>query len=292
MLDITNIVTNSEYYKVFYNNGTGGTGGGQPSTGSWQTWTKPRGKCDFIWMMCMSGGAGGTGGGTTTAGVGGSSPAITIAIFSAQTLPDTLFIWPGKGGTGGAGGATGVAGLTGGKSLVAIAPVTSSIYASPGTMNILCSSGGSQWSTVTSAEAVNAGAISNLIDLATWTSVAGRANAAGNVTPLSGGTITCPGAAGGASGVAGSSILSVNIGTSPTPLIAGGAIGGGNGQSGIWSWKPMFGTGGAGGGGNASGAGGNGGNGAYGCGGGGGGVGTTGGNGGNGGDGLVIIATF
>jgi hypothetical protein len=302
MLDITNIVTNSEYYKVFYNNGTGGTGGGQPSTGSWQTWTKPRGKCDFIWIMCMSGGAGGSGGGLTATGNGGASAAITTAVFPAHVLPDTLFIWVGRGGTGGAGNATtGVAGVTGGKSLVALKPVTSSIYASPGNMDLVCASGQSAWTIVTSAENGNDSTtwLPRLISLGTWNSVDGRAQAAGNVTPLSGSTITCPGANGATtSATTGSSILSINLGNFSTPTIAGGLSEGGKGADGIWSWSPMYGLGGAGGGGGGAGTvGGRGGNGAYGCGGGGGGIaanvgGNVGGNGGDGGDGLVIIATF
>ena len=55
MLDLTYIQNQSDYISIFYNNGTGGTGGGEPSSGSWQTWTKPRNKCNFVWMMCMSG---------------------------------------------------------------------------------------------------------------------------------------------------------------------------------------------------------------------------------------------
>jgi hypothetical protein len=316
MLDITNIVTNSEYYKVFYNNGTGGTNGingtlaGNPASGSWQTWQKPRGKCDFIWMMCIGGGAGGGGGAisSSVAGSGGASAAVTTALFPAHVLPDTLYVWVGKGGPGGSGGVgfgtPAQAGKTGGKSLVAIRPLTSgsSIYNSTGNMDLVCSNGQVVWNTPTAGENGNDSTtrMPKLISLGVWDSVDGRSQAAGNVTPLTGPTITCPGADGGANLATGSSILSVNLGTFPTPFISGGLAGGNNnGQSGIWSWKPMYGTGGAGGG-SYSGTpwnGGNGGKGAFGCGGGGGGVfnpgnGGVGGNGGDGGDGLVIIATF
>jgi hypothetical protein len=315
MLDLTYIQNQSDYVQVFYNNGTGGTNGGQPSSSSWQTWTKPRNKCNFVWMMCMSGGAGGNGGfsygstGTGGGGFGGASAAITTVLFPANLLPDTLFIWVGKGGAGGLGtnsGTTSTPGLTGGKSLVAVRPVTSSIYTFPGSSELLCSSGRGEWNGTQTGEAGNGDSgivLPKLITLGIWNSVNGRdrvSQSPFNVTPLIGGTITCPGADGGnatpTTPTAGSSILLANIGSNIiSPTISGAPFNTQTpGQSGYWSWKPMFGTGGAGGGANGmAGIGGKGGNGAYGCGGGGGGYGsTTGGSGGNGGDGLVIIATF
>jgi len=299
MLDLTYIQNQSDYVQIFYNNGTGGTGGGEPSGGSWQTWTKPRNKCNFVWIMCMSGGAGGKGAISGSNGQGGASAAITTAFFPANLLPNTLFVWPGKGGSGGLGGTTAVttAPTTGGKSLVAVRPVTSSIYAFPGFSELICSSGRTDWNVTTTGEGENTSAtyLPKLMTLGIWNSVGGRDRPNNtNATPLLGGTITCPGVDGGNTNANGFEILSVNLGNNiVTPAIKGGLTGGNNGNNGYWSWKPMFGTGGAGGGSNASGIGGNGGKGAYGCGGGGGGAGSTsGGNGGAGGDGLVIIATF
>lgn len=272
--------------------------------GTWQTWTKPRNKCNFVWMMCMSGGAGGSGGTSTLGGLGGASAAITTALFPANLIPDTLFVWPGIGGTGGSGSAsTQNLGQPGGRSLVAVRQIPTNIYTFPGPSELLCSSGRSNWSTATVGEPGNGDSgiiLPKLLTLGIWNSVNGRDRAGGDVTPLLGGTITCPGADGATStGLNGNKILPINLGSNIfTPSInegIGTTIGsqvGGNGQNGVWNWKPMFGTGGAGGGGGV-GRGGNGGKGAYGCGGGGGGIGgPIGGSGGDGGDGLVIIVTF
>jgi hypothetical protein len=304
MLDIFNIPGQQDNVKIFY----------ASDTVTWQTWTKPRKKCNFIWMMCMGGGAGGGGGGksgttTNSAGNGGASGAITTALFPANLLPDTLFIWVGKGGAGGLLSSTlanGSLGVTGGKSLVAVRPVTSSIYSSPGSSELICSSGRNEgtagWTDQLKGEPGNGDSgvvLPKLITLGMWNSVNGRSRAIGDVTPLTGGTITCPGADAGDTTIStttlriGQSILPVNLGYNVIiPRINGGAVEGAKGGDGVWSWNPMYGTGGAGGSSisNLAGAGGKG---AYGCGGGGGGGGgTTGGNGGNGGDGLVIIATF
>ena len=194
---------------------------------------------------------------------------------------------------------------------ISIIPTT--IYSFPGSSELLCSSGRNSgtagWTSPQTGEAGNGNngiVLPKLITLGIWSSASGRDRVSispFDVTPLIGGTITCPGADGASTSGNGSSILSVNLGSNiRTPLINGGigtatvGIKGTKGDNGIWNWKPMFGTGGAGGGGSASG-GGDGGDGAYGCGGGGGGIGgasggALGGNGGNGGDGLVIISTF
>lgn len=308
MLDFTNIFNQSNYINIFYNNGIGGTGGGQPSSGSWQTWIKPRNNCNFIWMMCVGGGAGGGGGKTNVAGLGGASAAITIALYPANLLPDILYVWVGAGGEGGLGETdtrTSTTGTTGGKSLIAVRPVPSSIYLFPGVSELVCSSGGKSWSgtsAYTQGEEANTSTeyLPKLLTLGIWNSFAGRSRPGDvDITPLIGGTITCPGADGGvANGTkSGKSILSVNLGSDIiTPRINGGKSEGAKGEDGIWNWNPMYGTGGAGGG-SFFNFGGNGGNGAYGCGGGGGGgrsgtAGTGAGSGGKGGDGLVIIATF
>jgi len=318
MLDFTHVSSQSDYVTVFYNNNASGTGGTTP-TGNWQTWTKPRIGCNFIWMMCIGGGAGGGGGfngqsNGTGNGPGGGSAAITTAIFPAQVLPDVLFVWVGKGGAGGIGSTATLTtnGTTGGKSLVALRPVTSSIYASPGNMDLVCTSGYAQWNDPATGEGANTSTslLPRLISLGTWNSVAGRSRVGGTITPLTS-TITCPGVDGNPwATTTGIAINGISLGNNiSTPNINGRSYQASvpspisilNGDNGIWNWNPMYGLGGAGGASVTGAKGGTGGIGGYGCGGGGGGAaqgilgGTptlAGGDGGAGGDGLVIIATF
>jgi len=270
------------------------------------------------------GGGGGSGAYPSSAGLGGGSSPITVAVFPANVLPDTLYVYVAKGGAGGIGSnvTTQYPGETGGISLVAVRPVPTSVYTFPGSSELVCSSGNVGSSTLRGADQMPGNTptsyLPKLITLGVWNSVSGKGRAPiGNITPLTISTdtspinsITCQGADGGGDTTtvlaAGYSIASIPIAHNiATPLISGGAAGpvflsgslytGGKGMNGIWNWKPMYGTGGAGGGGNnqSSGNGGIGGKGAYGCGGGGGGFGTAiGGAGGSGGDGLVIIATF
>lgn len=289
MLDVFNIPGQQDNVKIFYTTGTT----------SWQTWNKPR-NCKFIWMMCMGGAAGGTGGvsGSAVSSIGtpgGGSGAITKALFPANVLPDTLYIQPGPGGAGGIGTtATGVGGTpgAGNKSFVSITPSSANV------MNIVCTSGATAASTVGAGELAltSPAASAALLSLGAFTSTGGVAGGGVNITPFNSTVLTGgAGHPGGGTNVAGASILSANLGTYLTPQISAAAINtGAAGANGIWSWKPMYGTGGACGGSNNAGAGGNGGNGALGCGGGGGAPGTNaaGGNGGKGGDGLVIIVTF
>lgn len=270
MLDIFNIPGQQDNIKIFYARGTT----------DWQTWQKPR-NCKFIWIMCIGAGNGGFGLGTNSISnqLGGGSGAVTKALFPANTLPDTLYIQPGVGGAGGASGAG--AGGIGGRSYVAI-------YPSIVVMNLACVSGvlpGASNLPETAASATNAG----LLVLGSFLSTAGQQGGGGSDTVPLTNTITCGGAGNRAGNNNGWSIAA----TAYNPAIPGGAAGGGNGSPGIWSWKPLFGTGGSAGGGNSAGNGGNAGDGAYGCGGGSSGYGSVaGGNGGKGGDGLVIIATF
>jgi hypothetical protein len=277
MLDIFNIPGQQDSVKIFYAAGTT----------VWQTWTKPRG-CKFIWMMCIGAGNGGLGMGTNTisANQGAGGGAVTRALFPANVLPDILFIQPGVGGTGGLSSTVGSPndGGIGGRSYVSI------VASSASSMNLVCLSGtspGVYWD----GEGAAGPAVAGLLSLGNFQTIAGETGTVGNKTPLTT-TITCTGGGNFASisgQPAGGSIFATTI----SPRIDGGAIGGGNGGDGIWSWKPMFGLGGAGGGNNSAGTGGKGGNGGYGCGGGTGGYGNVaGGAGGNGGGGLVIIATF
>jgi len=284
MLDIFNIPGQQDNIKIFYARGTT----------DWQTWNKPR-NCKFIWIMCIGGGAGGAGAGISISAPAGGSGGVCRVLYPANVLPDTLFIQPGPGSIGASGSTTATNNQSNAanRSFVVINP-SGSVSA---TMNTVCISGAAGAGTTFSQTAETAATTTQagLLSLGSFTATAGQAgdNTISNITPLSS-TITCGGAAGG-NASAGANVLSVNLGTYSTPQILGGSTGGtigGEGSSGVWYWKPMFGLGGSGGG-DGSITGGKGGNGAYGCGGGGGGKGgTTGGAGGNGGGGLVIIATF
>lgn len=134
------------------------------------------------------------------------------------------------------------------------------------------------------------GILGSLVAAARFGTNGGAPGAAGtNRTALGGNLTISPGcggggvSAGGVEGVGGSIVAA-----GPIPGVSGGAAGQ-PGAHGVWSWGPMWGTGGGGGGSSNAGPGGAGGDGAFGCGGGGGGAGTTGGNGGRGGDGLVWL---
>lgn len=288
MLDVFNIPGQQDNVKIFYAAGTT----------DWQTWNKPR-NCKFIWMMCIGGASGGTGGvsGSATSSPaipGGGSGAITRALFPANVLPDTLYIQPGPGGVGGPGvtniNSVGNTPGVGNRSFVSITP------SSAVTMNLVCTSGAIAATTVGGGETAATVTNALLLSLGNFTSTAGLANSADNITPFTTSSLTGGGGVGGGgTNALGASILSVNLGTFSTPQISAGAVNSGAaGANGIWSWKPLYGTGGACGGSNNAGVGGKGGDGAYGCGGGAGapGINAAGGNGGKGGDGLVIIATF
>ena len=284
MLDISHIPGQSDNIWIFYANGS-----------IWQTWVKPR-KCNFIWIMCIgggSGGYGGGGGGLAGTAPGGATGAITRALFSANVLPDTLFVQPGVGSAGGAGASAGSNPVPGTATRSWVTIIANSTAA----MNTVCISGTAGASGAT-AETAATTAVAGLLSLGNFISTPGQATTnASQIVPLvASGIILSGGGNGSAAGnVAAADILSVNLGITNTPTISGGASISGKGNPGIWNWKPMYAIGGSGGGGNASGNGGNGGDGAFGCGGGGGGNGSSGfvgGTGGKGGDGLVIIATF
>jgi hypothetical protein len=271
MLDIFNIPGQQDNVSIFYARGTT----------DWQTWNKPR-NCKFIWMMCIGAGAGGQTTGTTGAGFGGGCGAVTRALFPANVLPDTLYVQPG----------TGSSNTSGSRSFVVINPSGSV----PATMNTVCISGNT--AATPSGTGESAATITNagLLSLGTFTSTAGVSNPnTATITPLTT-TITCPGGNGGTPDISvGTNIASIDLGIFTTPNISGGTVinAGGNSNSGITYWKPLFSLGGAGGNSNNAGIGGNGGNGGIGSGGGGcGGGSIAGAIGGKGGDGLVIIATF
>ena len=276
MLDIQNILSQTDNIRIYY----------QQGTATWQTWRKPR-NCSYVWIMCIGGGASGGGGriGSTTATAGGGSGAVTKAIYPAVFLPDLLYVQPGPGGA-----RSSTAGIctVGNRSFVSAAPLSTS------TANLACASGlnaagisGAGESALTPASAFYL----NLSDFISTAGVAGTTT--GNLSPLAS-SIVAPGTVAPTGVSAGGSFNVLDLGTLTTQAVPGGAVGGGNGANGYWSWKPMYGIGGAAGGYNAAGTGGNGGDAiGYGCGGGAGGNGSVaGGLGGRGGDGLVIIATF
>ena len=276
MLDVNHINGQQDNVKVFYAGG---------ST-NWQTWQKPRG-CSHVFMIAIGGAAGGYGGISGSAASGapcGGSGAITRVLYTANLLPDTLYVQPGLCGAGGAGGTTAFATPTAGTfSYVSILPTSVSAQ------NLVLRSGATV-ANLQTGEAV-AGANFGLSVSAIHFLSTGGSNGfqTANANPFSNGVITS-GAPGGAS----NTTVGYNIPSSSiSPQINGGQTAGANGSNGFTSFKPFYSLGGAGGAGNNSGAGGRGGDGGYGASGGGGGSGTTvGGAGGKGGDGLVVIATF
>lgn len=280
MLDLFNIPGQQDNVKIFYARGTN----------DWQTWQKPR-NCKFIWMMCIGSGAGGgsgfngTGGITTyLGGAGGPSGAVTKALFPATVLPDTLYVQPGPGG---------LPLSNGNRSFVSTAPSNLNTA-------LACVSGNAAATSPTisnTAETIATVGSAALLNLATWTSIAGLQGAnQADTTPLTS-TIVTGGGMGNSAGPTSGTAYSI-LATSYSPLISATSVNAGIPSSGtsFTSLKPFFTTGGCGGGAfyQNTGNGGAGGDGGFGSGGGGGGsaYNGTGGNGGKGGDGLVIIATF
>ena len=255
MLDLSFIPGQQDNVKIFY----------ASDAVNWQTWTKPRG-CSFVWIMCIGGGAGGaSGGGTSTttgaAGSGGGSGGIVRALYQATFLPDILFVQPGLGSAGAVGTTSAVSGFstTANKSFV-----SHTLTLATDQRNVVCSSGNvaAVGATGETSLATLSTLIMTPITFAAFLNTAGNNGSTAAASALTS-TVLCAGSGGGdiAASVAnvGTSIASVDMTTMITPTISGGAATGAAGQSGIWSWKPMYGLGGAGGGANTSGAGGNGG---------------------------------
>jgi hypothetical protein len=314
-MDILNLPNKSLYHKVFY----------ATTSTNWQTWTKPS-NINFVYMYVI--GAGGAGGGGRTGGNnsgggggGGASSSITVALYPAFLLPDTLYISVGIGSNGAAAGTGAASGVL---SYVSIRSSTSPIFivaqsgdaaagGGGGGTNSVSGSGvggtaGTRW-TYTNYPLANMGMI---------TSVNGQGGGAGGAnTPTDGTSITPSLPVTGGAGGGGVSISGANtraggdiIGSGFLPSILGGnadgstaaLIGGKSGFNGInpttesYLNLPMVYTGGSGGGskGVSAAVGGIGGRGSYGSGGGGGGASyaSTGGSGGRGGDGLVLISCW
>lgn len=281
MIDVFNIPSSTQNTITFY------------ATGNWQTWNKPRG-AKMIEIFCLGGGAGGAaaplGGTGRNGGSGGGSGGIVRGIIPAFLLPDTLYIFVGKGGAGGA--SNGAAGTSGGISYIGLQPLTSE-------QTLICKSSTTSPSNSTTGPTISVVSLSAFGNLGLFTAIAGigaiggGGGAGGSQTALATSLVT-GGAAGGAkSSVAFFSGGNINAASVIlTTQVNGGVTDGQNGADGYGTLIPFCGTGGAGGGGSL-GAGGNGGNGFYGCGGGGSGAGSSMKQGGGfGGDGLVIITVI
>lgn len=318
-MDILNLPNRSLYHKVFYATATG-------TTTSWQVWTKPT-NISVIYMYVI--GSGGSGGGGRTGGNnsgggggGGGSSSITVAVYPASLIPDTLYV---SVGAGRAGSGAGTGGLTGALSYVSIQPNTTAINILAQSGNAAAGGGGGGTNTGSGAGAAGtagtAWTFTNnpLALMGLVTTLVGQAGAAGGTNvSTDGGSITPTQPVTGGAGGGGVTSGGANprnggdiVGSGFLPTINGGVLNGATaalkaGDSGFMGIKPttesylnlpMMYTGGAGGGSTGTATltvGGTGGNGSYGSGGGGGGAsyGSTGGTGGRGGDGLVLISCW
>lgn len=311
MIDYFNIATNVDT-QVFF---ATGIGSGSNSSGSWQTWTKPR-NSSFVFITSIGGGGGGggafTGSGGQNGGGGGGGAAISKGIFPASLIPDVLYVRVGTGGAGSAGADNNVLGSSGKLSYVCVQPTSSNLDSDIRNANILLLSGlfpagagGTATSVLGGAGGTGGAAIpSNALPLFSLGIVQGFSGTDGTAGGIGSATVNnviprnvTTGGGGGAGGaalanVSGGSIVSQSI----SPTIGSQAAGFAAQQpSSLVSNKyPMQFTGG--GGGNTSDTRGqNGGPGSYGSGGGGGTPDTVSGSnnpGGRGGNGLVIITCF
>ena len=313
MIDIFNITDNSTNNQIFYAVSSGST--------QWQTWQKPNGT-KMIHIYVLGGGGGGGAGrtgviNTGAGGGGGGSTAISIGLFPACMLPDTLYISVGKGGLGGSANTAGTAGELSYVSVSASTNVTAILMQSG---DAGAGGGGAGTSSIAGSGGIASTIWSYANDI--WPQL-GQISAIVGVAGSNGGptsnvgvstTLALPvsgGAGGGGESSNASSFNGGNINSTMygfTTLIGGVADATGstiNGTAGYtYSFPsfnsstrgPMLFTGGAGGGGANTTArtGGSGGIGSFGSGGGGGGASYngTGGSGGNGGGGLVIITCW
>lgn len=295
----------------------------------WQQWVKPRG-ISMVYMITIAGGGGGGAGFTRAStaagggGAGGACSGIAQAIVPAVFLPDVLKISVGLGGAGGAtSGTAGAAGtnsyISTGVGLTAGSTIPNLILQSginaPGGGAAGAAAGAAAIGSAPTATTVASTGGSGVMGIQKFT--LGLAGTLGGTPTAAGGAVTTvwssipfsAGSGGGGvtalnTGFAGGTLslqAAVDLpdrGFSPASnYLAGGTAGnsttaGGNGNSGVVSFKPFLMTGGTGGGSADGQPGGAGGNGGIGCGGGGGGAGTTGGRGGNGGNGLVVIISW
>lgn len=142
MIDYFNIATNIDT-QVFFATGIS-TGASTITSGSWQTWTKPR-NATFVFITAIGGGGGGGGafsdGVNFNGGGGGGSAAIAKGVFPANLIPDVLYIKVGEGGAGSAGGGNGISGNPGQLSFVCVQSTSSYTDTQIRNSNILLLSG-------------------------------------------------------------------------------------------------------------------------------------------------------
>jgi hypothetical protein len=309
MIDVFDVPNLGVYNKVFY-----------PNSSSWQVWKKPS-NIKFIYFYVI--GSGGAGGGGRTGNIntgggggGGASSSISVGLFPAFLLPDTLYIQVGLG----LNGAIANQGASSGQlSYVSVAPNTTAINIVMQSGNVSAGGGGGGTSSLAGVGGT-AGTIWTyanfpLAEMGMVTSVGGQNGASGGTTVSVGGSVTptlpiSGGAGGGGESSSVQSFAGGNIiGSGFLPTISGGTNNVNtslvNGNDGFISIVPttesfldlplLF-TGGSGGGAcHTTGfTGGFGGDGSYGSGGGGGGASYngTGGSGGRGGDGLILITCW
>lgn len=279
------------------------------TSGIWQAWNKPIGTRN-VYILCVGGGgggqagSGGTAGTTRAGGTGGASSGWSFGTFSANVLPDILYVNVGVGGSGGTGGAgAGGNGGAGSLSYVSVLPntVTQNTLMRSGAAAAVATSGIITVPTAGTVWTFTSGYVLPFLGLVAYDAgfngtPAGSTGGAGTSVTVSG--LTTGGAAGGGVQTSTPNVGGDITGSGTFQGYDGGATGGGGGSGGFNVINPYnhrefnFFPGGAGGGAINSGTGGAGGNAAFGSGGGGGGAGTTGGRGGRGGDGLIVIMSW
>ena len=331
MIDVFNRIDDMSDVQIFYGTGATADTGFLTDAGCTQAWYKPPYAKMVMFYLIGGGGGGGSGRSSTASqtaggGGGGSSGAVTIGLYQACLLPDTLFVSVGLGGSGGPGPGSGSNGSTGNNG------TASYIFVNPqgryGDLLLLADYGAGGGGGTTGVAAVGGAAppayngawpFSFLGQVYGWNGKAGGNGGTGAALPPAitlNMSITGGGGGGGCTSTGGTVNSGANItGAGIIPTVSGGPSGGNvsspgangfalnmPGKSNTNSRQPCIFLGGAGGGSiyatvanTRAGAGGNG---SYGCGGGGGGGGNAqivaglGGAGGRGGDGLVIITSF
>jgi hypothetical protein len=294
-----------------------GSGGITLTTASIVPWTIPK-EARFVSFFLIAPGGGGSGGatgvaGATRSGGGGGGPGATAtAIYTARTLPETVYLILPNGGIGGAANtsatATTIALITANPSSIATIPSNQFLHATFGAIGLVAGSGGAA-GTVSTVANCQLAARALSLNFNAGTAAGGAAGSPGASVTLQG--LCCPGAGGGSTvtttPAAGGSINTANAvnifssNSATTPVLAQGGVtatplNGANGFDTIQGSIPLgtsmngwYSIGGAGGASIDSGTGGNGGYGGIGSGGGGGGAGSTGGRGGDGGPSFCMI---
>lgn len=301
------------HQKCFYAVGGGGT---TITTAAIVPFAIPK-EARFVSIMLIGAGGGGAGGatgatGSSRSGGGGGGPgAMANAIFSARTLPSTIFLILPNGGLGGTANnnatATAIALITANPSSITTVVSNQILHTNFGVAGQVAGTGGAAGAASTTANCL-LGARALSINFNANTGTGGAAGSPGASTSVQ--SLCSAGAAGGstssATPSAGGSVTTTNAvnifysGSASTILVQGGVtatpLAGAQGIDNILSSVPFgasmnswYSLGGAGGASIDSGTGGNGGNGAIGSGGGGGGAGSTGGNGGDGGPSFCLI---